>query len=226
MAKGDLILITGATGHVGFRTTIIALEAGYRVRLAVRSQARADAVLSAAPFKELAPKLGPDAITFVTVEDLTAPGAYDNAVKGVDGVIHIAGPITTGGKLSTEEYKEYFITPAVKGTIGLLDSAAKSPSVKRIVITSSAVALFPFSEAFNTTGTVYNEESRIATDEGPYQYEFQAYAAGKTAAYNTTLEWMEEHKPSFDVVNLAPSFIMGRDVSDLCCTYISLPSLS
>ena len=96
----------------------------------------------------------------------------------------------------------------------MLESAAKSPSVKRIVITSSIVALFPFSEAFGPTGTVYNEKSRISLDEGPYQYEFQAYSASKAAAYNATLKWMEERKPNFDVVNLAPSFIMGTYMLD------------
>ena len=34
-----------------------------------------------------------------------------------------------------------FINPAVQGTLGLLKSAAKSPTVKRVVITSSILVL-------------------------------------------------------------------------------------
>jgi uncharacterized protein YbjT (DUF2867 family) len=34
----DLVLITGATGHLGFKVLRTALEAGYRVRAAVRSE--------------------------------------------------------------------------------------------------------------------------------------------------------------------------------------------
>ncbi|KAF2100187.1 NAD(P)-binding protein [Rhizodiscina lignyota] len=214
MGKGDLVLITGGTGHIGFRTTILALEAGYRVRLSVRSQKRADAVLSAPTFKAIASKLAPNAITFTTVEDITTPGAFDNAVKGVDYVIHIASPITTGGQLSTDEYKEYFIKPAVQGTVGMLESAAKSPSVKRVAITTSVVAILPISEAFKPTLTLYNDDSRIPLDEGPYAVEFQAYSASKAAAYNATHDWIEKNKPSFDVVNLAPSFVMGKDDLD------------
>ena len=212
MSKGDLILITGATGHVGFRTTILALQAGYRVRLATRSQARADAVLNAPPMKALAPSLSPDAISFIEIPDITARGAYDEAVKGVSGVIHIAASITTGGKLSTEQYKEYFITPAVQGTIGMLESAAKTPSVKRVVITSSMAAIMG-GPGTNAT-TIYNDESRTPNDEGPYASELQAYAASKKASLNATEVWLSEHKPQFDVVNLGPSFIMGRDDLD------------
>lgn len=41
----------------------------------------------------------------------------------------------------SEDYVKDFIDPAVQGTLGLLRSAAKSLSVKRIVITSSVVVL-------------------------------------------------------------------------------------
>lgn len=48
------------------------------------------------------------------------------------------------------------IDPAVKGTLNVLKSCAKSPSVKRVVFTSSIVAL-----AFDTTpkapGTILDE---------------------------------------------------------------------
>ena len=44
--SSDLVLITGVTGHVGFRVLIFALEAGYRVRAAVRNQGKADTILA------------------------------------------------------------------------------------------------------------------------------------------------------------------------------------
>lgn len=211
----NLILITGGSGHVGFRTLAIALEHGYRVRLALRSEARFDAVRTALAkhYPELEASLAPDQLSFVTVPDMAISGAYDKAVEDVAGIIHIASSITTGGQVKSEDYHDYFIVPAIKGTIGMLESASKTASVKRVVITSSVVAIVPF-ETFGMTGggdRLFDAESRIPLDNGPYNNEFQAYSASKVAAYNATLEWLERAKPSFDVVHLDPSFIMGRD---------------
>lgn len=209
--SSDLILITGASGHVGFRTLAIALERGHRVRVALRSEKRFDAIKSS--LKEHYPELDRSKVDYVEVPELTAEGAYDNAVKGVSGVIHIASPITTGGVTQPDEFQKYFIEPAVKGTIGMLESAKKSGTVQRVVITSSVVAIVPFADfAIQPTDKAYNDDSQIPVDQAPYEFgEFQAYSASKAAAYNETLAWIEKERPSFDVVNLNPSFIEGRD---------------
>jgi uncharacterized protein YbjT (DUF2867 family) len=39
-----LVLITGATGHIGFRTLVFALKAGYRARISSRRLAQAEAL--------------------------------------------------------------------------------------------------------------------------------------------------------------------------------------
>ena len=52
-------------------------------------------------------------------------------------VIHTASPFAL--KDSTDE--QDYIKPAVEGTMAVMRAAAGSPSVKRVVITSSAVAL-------------------------------------------------------------------------------------
>jgi nucleoside-diphosphate-sugar epimerase len=210
MSKG-LVLITGATGHVGFRTLLDLLQDGYKVRAAVRSEAKKQVILSNAAFKALtAPS---DSLSFVIVPDLQSEGAYDEAAKGVDFVIHHASPITTGGTFTTEEYHDYFIKPAVHGTIGMLESAAKSSSVKRIVVTSSIVAMAPFAVLVRdmTETEVITADSRTPNDDGPYAMEFQAYSASKIAALNEAEKWMVEKKPTFDLIHIHPSFIEGRN---------------
>lgn len=171
----SLVLITGGTGHLGFKVLRDALDAGYRVRAAVRSQAKAESVrnnsfINATHYV--------DNLEFVIVPDLSVSGAYDEAVKGVDYVIHIASPITQGFS-TQEDYKEKLIKPAVTGTVGILESAQKSPSVKRIVITSSLVAVVNFGAMMTPDGPVINAEQRVAFDEGPYPAEFAAYSASK-----------------------------------------------
>src|SRR5262249_7514481 len=150
--------------------------------------------------------------SFVIVPDLAVPGAYDEAVKDVKYVIHIASPITTGDKLTQAQFKEYFIKPAVQGTIGMLESAAKSPSIRRIVITSSTAALIPFEKMMSgSEDHTYTAEDRIPFSDGPYAFEFQAYSASKTAALNEAEAWMTKTKPHFDLVHIHPSIVEGQN---------------
>lgn len=84
----QLLLITGASGHLGFRTLVLALEGGYRARVTLRELEQV-AIIEQAPI--LAPYL--DSIEYVMVPDITAPDAYTRAIENVDGVLHIASPI-------------------------------------------------------------------------------------------------------------------------------------
>lgn len=64
---------------IGFRTLILLLEqGGFNVRVAVRSQSSYNKLLS---YKPLAPYKSQLESAFVS--DITVPGAYDEAVKGV-----------------------------------------------------------------------------------------------------------------------------------------------
>jgi nucleoside-diphosphate-sugar epimerase len=39
----------------------------------------------------------------------------------------------------------------------------------------------------------------------------QAYSNSKALAYYATLDWIEENKPAFDVINIQPSFVIGAN---------------
>lgn len=88
--SAGLVLITGATGLIGFRTLLDLLQDGYRVRAAVRSGAENQVILNNKALKSLDV---PFDLSFVVVPDIQAKGAYDEAVKDVDYVIHIASPV-------------------------------------------------------------------------------------------------------------------------------------
>lgn len=77
------MLVTGATGLVGSHVVDNLLSKGFKVRAVARSRRKAEAMLAART--KYASQLD-----FCFIEDLTSPGVFDNAVKGVDGVIHIA----------------------------------------------------------------------------------------------------------------------------------------
>jgi nucleoside-diphosphate-sugar epimerase len=60
-------------------------------------------------------------------------GDYTYAIKGVDAVVHVASPVEFGDK----EFKESHLAPAVQGTRGVLNAAAKEASVKAVVMTGT-----------------------------------------------------------------------------------------
>ena len=202
-----LVLITGASGMIGFRILIRTLEAGYRVRAALRSQSKIDEILASSPIESLAP--GPK-LSFVLVPDILVEGAYTEALKGITHVIHVASPLPM--HLTNEDYESGIVQPAVKGTTNMLVAASKTPSVKRIVITSSVAAVVPRGENnapdYSPTFTTDNV---VSTIKGPYQDAGAAYYASKTNALNATNAFMKREKPAFDVINVMPSYVIGRN---------------
>jgi nucleoside-diphosphate-sugar epimerase len=126
------IFITGATGFIGSHVASQSLNAGYNVRLSVRKEAQIDRL------KEILPKHA-EKIDFVVIPDLIKPGAFDQALKDVEYIFHIASPMPGSG----DDFKTTYVAPAVQGTTELLDAAEKISTVKRVVVMSSIVALVP-----------------------------------------------------------------------------------
>jgi nucleoside-diphosphate-sugar epimerase len=192
---GQLVLLTGGTGHVGYRTLIEALSKGYKVRAAVRSEEKAAEVKAAKPTQ---PYLGQ--LTFVVVPNIEKEGAFDEAVKDVEYIVHIASPLAK----PSDDDEANLIQPAIRGTVSILYSALKQPSVKRIVITSSVLAVEPATP----TGP-YTADNVEPDPQGPYPHFFAAYGASKKLAFNRTRDFIAKEKPHFSVVNVLPTFVVG-----------------
>ena len=202
-----LVLITGATGYVGFRVLIQALEAGYAVRCVVRSQSKANELLAHPIIKQLA---APHSLYFAIVPDFTAHGAFDLCIEGLSHIIHVASPIP--GPTKTVWQRD-LIEPAVKGTTGLLTSAKGISSIKRVIITSSVAGIVPYEVLTygDCTDRVWTANDRIPIDQGPYENPVQAYNASKAMALEATARFTEQEKPSFDVINIFPGWVIGRN---------------
>lgn len=70
--------------------------------------------------------------------DLTVEGSFDNAVNGVDGVFHTASPVLVP---QDHNIQETLVDPIIKGTTSVMNSCAKSKTLKRIVLTSSCSSI-------------------------------------------------------------------------------------
>ena len=77
------VLVTGATGLVGSHVVDTLLRRGIKVRAVARSKQKADIFLAARSQYT-------SQLSFYFIDDLNTPGIFQDAVKDVDGVIHVA----------------------------------------------------------------------------------------------------------------------------------------
>ena len=84
--------------------------------------------------------------------NLLEEGSFDSAIDGCQGVFHTASPFYHDVKDPQAE----LLDPAVKGTINVLSTCLKTPSVKRVVLTSS-IASVAFNGMPRTPETIVDE---------------------------------------------------------------------
>ncbi|KZL78347.1 nad dependent epimerase dehydratase [Colletotrichum incanum] len=201
----QLLAITGVSGHVGFRVLVEALARGYSVRAIIRKAEQAELIKS---IRSIQPHL--EQLETIVVPDLLAPGAFDGAFDGASGVVHIASPLA----IASDNLKRDVVEPAIMATLRVLESATKVPCVKRIVITSSIATLLSW-EYILSDDVVKVFTARDTYDppgpETQFQSPLQAYGAAKALALQATERFIKDENPSFDVVNILPSMVIGRN---------------
>lgn len=119
------------SGFLASWTVKTLLENGFSVRTTVRSPPKADSLKKT--FADHARHL-----EFSYVKDIAEPNAFDEAVQGIDAVIHCASPLPADDPKAEPSVN---IIPAIQGTLGILKSSMKVPGIQRVVITSSVGAV-------------------------------------------------------------------------------------
>lgn len=114
----------------------------------------------------------------------------------MSGVIHAAAD------LSFSPDPNVVIPPTIHTTLAVLKAAARSPSVKRFVLTSScAAATSPQVGRYPTvTSESWNDEAiQQAWADPPYTSDrgFAVYAASKTVAEKESWAWVAKTRPAF-----------------------------
>ncbi|XAR56630.1 Dihydrokaempferol 4-reductase [Bertholletia excelsa] len=123
--------VTGATGYIGSWLVKSLLQRGHRVHAAVRDPAKT---------LQLLPSWGRSDRLRVFRADLQEEGSFDEAVRGCNGVFHVAASMefNVSDKEDIDGYVcANIIEPARKGALNLLKSCLRASSVKRVVFTSS-----------------------------------------------------------------------------------------
>ncbi|KAJ5806288.1 NAD(P)-binding protein [Penicillium pulvis] len=193
------ILITGASGFVATHVVKAFLERGYQVRGTVRSEQTAVNVRK--NFLEYS-----DRLSFTIVEDIAQPGAFDEAVQGVDGIIHTASPF----QFVVVDQEKDLLQPAIHGTTSILQAALGQPQITRIVITSS------FAAVANLSKGLWPEHTYTENDWNPITYEeakvadgVSAYCASKAFAEKAAWDLLEKEKPHFSLATICPPMVYG-----------------
>ncbi|KAI9071509.1 hypothetical protein K1719_046527 [Acacia pycnantha] len=129
-------------------------------------------------------------------------GSFDSAVQGCEGVFHTASPVF----LDVKDPQTELIDPAVKGTLNVLKSCTKSPSLKRVVLTSSIATML-----FNgkpRTPEVVVDETWSSNPEFCNEYEqWSGYVLSKVLAEEAAWKFVKENK--IDMVTINPSTVIG-----------------
>ncbi len=189
---GKPVLVTGASGYVASWIVRYLLEDGHTVRGTVRNPDKPEHLHALA-------EAHPGRLTLHRA-DLLDEGSYAEAMAGCELVIHTASPFLIG---RVRDPEAQLIRPALEGTRNVLRSVNATPSVKRVVLTSSVVAIYgdnidmkgrgAFTEAdWNTTSSV---------DHQPYPY-------SKTVAERAAWE-LAEAQDRWDMVTIHPGLVLG-----------------
>lgn len=198
--KSKPVLVTGATGYVAGRLVEKLLSEGHTVHAAVRDPQNKEKTKF---LDDLAAQL-PGEIKYFKA-DLLEDGSYDEAMKGCEIVFHTASPFIR----NVEDPKRDLVDPAKKGTRNVLESANRTESVKRVVVTSSCAAIYGDSKDLESvpnntlTEELWNTSSSL---------EHQPYSYSKVEAEKEAWKIANE-QDRWRLVTINPSFVLGPGIN-------------
>ena len=199
--KSKPVLVTGGSGYVASWIIKKLLEEGLDVNATVRDPSNSKKVghLTALA-KASAGKLK------LFKSDLLDSGSFDEPMRDCELVIHTASPFFITGIKNPEEE---LIRPAKEGTRNILESAKRNPTVKRVVLTSSVVAIHgDNADIALAPGGIFTEKEWNITSSAQHQ----PYAYSKTIAEKEA--WaISKEQDQWDLLTINPGWILGPSVS-------------
>lgn len=201
------VLVTGATGYIAKHLILQLLEAGYTVKGSARSLSRESELREA-----LRPHLSDasllDNLTVVAL-DLSSDNGWDNAMAGVDVLMHTASPFP----LTQPKNEEEVIRPAVDGALRAV-KAAQAAGVTRVIMTSSIVAV-----SNKEAGQAQFDENDWTDVTHPTA---TPYVKSKTLAEQAVWEWQKTDAPDMKITMINPGFVQGAPLDDQFGTSIQV----
>ncbi len=195
------VVVTGASGYVASWVVRYLLDEGATVRATVRDASRDDKVGHLRALAETRPG---------TLElheaDLLVPGSFDEIVRGASVVMHTASPFLVG---KVKDAEAQLVRPALAGTENVLDAVERAGTVRRVVLTSSVVAIYGDAAELTERGVASFDDTHwnlsSSADYKPYPY-------SKTVAERAA--WARaEAAEGWDLVTIHPGFVFGPSLT-------------
>jgi len=198
---GKPILVTGGSGYIASWIIKLLLDKGHTVHATVRSVNAPEAMGHLHTIAE-----GSSGKLVLFEADLLKDGSFDAAMQGCELVMHTASVWSIDPKLDADS----FIKPALEGTRNVLNSVQKTNTVKRVVLTSSAAAIFGDGRDIQGyAGGIATEENWNSTSS----LKHQPYSYSKTAAEKLAWEKQKAQERS-DLVVINPTWVFGPSLSN------------
>jgi nucleoside-diphosphate-sugar epimerase len=201
MNKQNPVLVTGGSGYLALWLIKILLEQGFNVRTTVRDKTQPAKV---AHLNTLAQQSGGKLEIFCA--DLMVADSFAQAMQNCTVVFHVASPFVLN---SQEDAAQQVIAPALTGTENVLACVNRAHSVKRVVLTSSVVAMIGDNRDINMlSGGQLSERCWNSTSSATHQ----PYSYAKTLAEKAAWK-IAKQQPHWDLVVLNPGFMLGPSLS-------------
>ena len=195
------VMVSGATGYMASWIVKMLLDDGISVNATVRDPEDGARV---GHLKSISEKAQAELKLFRA--DLLEPGSFDDVAEDCELIIHTASPFFITNVKNPEQA---LIRPAREGTINVLASANRSASAKRVVLTSSVVAIYGDNVDIKTTaGGIFTETNWNRTSSADHR----PYPFSKTVAEKEAWKMAGEQK-KWDLVTINPGWILGPSLS-------------
>ncbi|WAS58469.1 NAD-dependent epimerase/dehydratase family protein [Burkholderia ambifaria] len=194
------VMVTGSTGYVAGWLVQRLLEAGLTVHAAVRHPDDPDKL----KYLQRIAAGQPGTIRYFRA-DLLEPGSYADAMAGCGTVFHTASPFT----ITVRDPQKELVDPALLGTRNVLDTVNRTPSVRRVVLTSSCAAIYGDNADLDAvpngvfTEANWNTSSSLA---------HQPYSYSKTVAERAAWQ-IAGAQQRWRLVTINPSLVIGPGIN-------------
>ena len=195
------VLVTGGNGYIASWLVRRLLDRGFDVHATVRDTrdpTRTDHLRATARDR-------PGTLSLFDA-DLLEPGGFDRAMAGCDLVFHTASPLIVRDVVDPVRD---LVEPATRGTRHVLEAVNRTRSVRRVVLTSSIVAIYGDAADLEGIEADRFDESHWNSTSNAHH---QPYSYSKTLAEQLAWE-IAGRQNRWDLVAVNPGLVLGPGLS-------------